>query len=401
LKTFGWEDIVDLHNLFHLRETFVEHGTRSFLKKAKGAFTSKRAEQAKAQPTPSLEETCDHLLVLVDRQNTLPESYVPRDLVSLRSYGIHTLGVDMLLWQEAAEHLSQLVAAASAVGEKLMVTSAYRSFQDQQAVFARTAFTYEGEAGSYSALPGQSQHQLGTTVDFTSEAANYRLWKPFEDASAARWLLEHASDYGFVLSYPKGGEAETGYEAEPWHYRYIGVENARRMRDSELSLHAFLLREGILPRQATAEPLESPAPSNTLEELRSRLPRISGAHAGTQGVAIFDPYSGETVSLNADRRFIAASLGKLYVLLTLYKAAARGEVDLDDEITMRPSDVWTEGTGVLYTYPRHGCLIRRAYLAYSVPPGMRGLQGHNVAHLKLAQRLLETFVLTVLLCLLS
>ena len=66
---------------------------------------------------------------------------------------------------------------------------------------------------------------------------------------------------------------------------------------------------------------------------------------------VFDPYSGKTVSLNADRRFVAASLSKLYALLTLYRAASRGELSLADEITMRPSDVWAYGTGVLYKHP--------------------------------------------------
>ena len=66
---------------------------------------------------------------------------------------------------------------------------------------------------------------------------------------------------------------------------------------------------------------------------------------------VFDPYSGDTVSLNADRRFVAASISKLYALLTLYRAASRGELSLDDEITMRYSDVWAYGTGVLYKHP--------------------------------------------------
>jgi len=65
-------------------------------------------------------------------------------------------------------------------------------------------------------------------------------------------------------------------------------------------------------------------------------------------VVVFDPYSGETASLNADRRFVAASLSKLYALLTLYRAASQGELSLDDKITMRSSDVWAYGTGVLY-----------------------------------------------------
>jgi beta-lactamase class A len=66
---------------------------------------------------------------------------------------------------------------------------------------------------------------------------------------------------------------------------------------------------------------------------------------------VFDPYSGKTVSLNADRPFVAASLSKLYALLTLYRAASRGELSLDDKITMRSSDVWAYGTGALYKHP--------------------------------------------------
>jgi beta-lactamase class A len=107
-------------------------------------------------------------------------------------------------------------------------------------------------------------------------------------------------------------------------------------------------------RPAMATPLQPPVDPDrvrAVEGLRSRLPSISEAHAGTHGIVIFDPYSGESASLNADQRFVAASLSKLYALLTLYRAAAKGELSLEDEITMRPSDVWAEGTGVLYGYP--------------------------------------------------
>src|SRR5918992_2391539 len=106
-------------------------------------------------------------------------------------------------------------------------------------------------------------------------------------------------------------------------------------------------------RPTSAKPPQPPAPARAqaVEELRSKLPVISQSHAGTHGVMVFDPYSGKTVSLNADRHFVAASLSKLYALLTLYKAASRGELSLDDEITMRSSDVWAYGTGVLSKYP--------------------------------------------------
>jgi beta-lactamase class A len=103
----------------------------------------------------------------------------------------------------------------------------------------------------------------------------------------------------------------------------------------------------------SAKPPQPPSPVRTqsLKELRSELLDITESQAGTYGVVVFDPYSGETASLNADRRFIAASLSKLYALLTLYKEASQGELSLDDEITMRSSDVWGYGTGVLARYP--------------------------------------------------
>lgn len=195
------------------------------------------------------EGSCDDLLVLVDKRSRLPDDYMPEDLVPLSSHGVPTLGGDLLLRREAAEHLSRLIRAAGEAGERLLVSSAYRSFEYQNTLFAELARIYGDDAAAgMCALPGHSQHQLGTTVDFTSEAADYELSWSFGDTSAGRWLLEHAHEHGFVLSYPKGGEAESGYQWEPWHYRYVGVGNARRLRANELSLQAFLLREGVLPR---------------------------------------------------------------------------------------------------------------------------------------------------------
>jgi beta-lactamase class A len=106
-------------------------------------------------------------------------------------------------------------------------------------------------------------------------------------------------------------------------------------------------------RPTSAKPPQPPAPerAQAVEELRSKLSVISQSHAGTHGVMVFDPYSGKIASLNADRPFVAASLSKLYALLTLYRAASRGELSLDDKITMRSSDVWAYGTGVLYKHP--------------------------------------------------
>jgi D-alanyl-D-alanine carboxypeptidase len=208
-----------------------------------------RAKAAQVTSLPAPEESCDDLRVLVDRSHTLPPDYVPEDLVPLWAYGIPTLGSgEMLLRREAAEHLSSLVSEAAADGEELVVASAYRSYADQQASHARLASIYGTDAGEMSALPGHSQHQLGTAVDFTNAAAGYELWQPFGYTSASQWLLHHAPEHGFVLAYPYGQETETGYQWEPWHYRYVGTRNAVRLAESGLSLQEFLAREGVKPR---------------------------------------------------------------------------------------------------------------------------------------------------------
>jgi beta-lactamase class A len=122
-------------------------------------------------------------------------------------------------------------------------------------------------------------------------------------------------------------------------------------------------------RPAAAQPPEPPVDPErvrAVEGLDEELRVVSSMHAGANGVVVFDPYSGKSASLNAERRFVAASLSKLYALLTLYRAASLGELSLDDEITMRPSDVWAEGTGVLYRYPVGTTMTLRECAAFLI-----------------------------------
>jgi beta-lactamase class A len=98
-------------------------------------------------------------------------------------------------------------------------------------------------------------------------------------------------------------------------------------------------------------PVETQLTAQNKDPLRKELQRIAQAYPATYGVVIFDPSSKETLAMGADQKFDAASLGKLPILMALYKAAATGQVDLDDKISMQYSDVQAYGTGVLYTYP--------------------------------------------------
>jgi D-alanyl-D-alanine carboxypeptidase len=211
-----------------------------------GDLTAQKVKEETRKP-PGSGTTCDDVRVLVDRSHTLPPDYAPKDLISLPAYGVPTLGGrEMLLRREAAEHLKSMVVAAEADGEELVVASAFRSYAGQQASYGRLKSIYGPGADTMSATPGHSQHQLGTAVDFTNAAAAYQIRRSFGHTSASGWLQTHATEYGFVLAYPHGKD-ETGYYFEPWHYRYIGVENAGRLQKSGLTLQEFLVREGVMP----------------------------------------------------------------------------------------------------------------------------------------------------------
>lgn len=54
-----------------------------------------------------------------------------------------------------------------------------------------------------------------------------------------KWLAEHAHEYGFIIRYPKGKEAITGYQYEPWHLRYVGVDLAKDIVKQGLTLEEY------------------------------------------------------------------------------------------------------------------------------------------------------------------
>lgn len=184
----------------------------------------------------------DELLVLLNKKIRLPASYAPNDLVSL--VGSVAAASGSSLRREAALALIDLVNNAKAEGKNLSVVSAYRSYSQQVAVFNGWASSAGlKSAESFSARPGHSQHQLGTTVDFGVDGqSNFN--ESFGTTAEGLWLVSNAYKYGFVISYPKGKETVTGYSYEPWHYRYIGRENAQKMFTSGLILEEFLQRFG-------------------------------------------------------------------------------------------------------------------------------------------------------------
>lgn len=178
------------------------------------------------------------LVAVVGKQTTIGQ-YAPDDLVELPDYISRK---NRMVRQEAADALELLVQAAQADGVDIDVDSGYRSYQTQHNLFYR----YAGNDGvlaaeRYSARPGQSEHQLGTAVDFGGTKKNYT--SAYFDTAPGTWLYHNAHNFGFALSYPRDSEEITGYIYEPWHYRYIGVELAQQWKNSELTLIEFLRGE--------------------------------------------------------------------------------------------------------------------------------------------------------------
>jgi len=114
-----------------------------------------------------------------------------------------------------------------------------------------------------------------------------------------------------------------------------------------------------LPVVAETSPPPPPEAGLDAEALRSRLEEIAGVHGGVYGVAVLDSVSGTGVSLRGDEGFVTASIGKLPPFLALYRAAARGELDLEEEITLLPTDVQDYGSGELHAFPEGHSLSLR------------------------------------------
>ncbi|HET8586394.1 MAG TPA: M15 family metallopeptidase [Candidatus Limnocylindria bacterium] len=165
-------------------------------------------------------------LTVLDAQRELGADYVPPDLVAASAANFDA---EFRVRAFVIEPLRALDRAAAADGVRLLMTSAYRSYQEQSDTYKTLAAQLGPEdAARRAALPGHSEHQLGTAVDFAREGGAYE------------WLGAHASSYGFVASYAHGDDC---YEYEPWHYRFVGVDLAVRIEASGLSLHDFLLHE--------------------------------------------------------------------------------------------------------------------------------------------------------------
>lgn len=183
-------------------------------------------------------EYLDMILFNIGQDIGLPDkNYTPKKLVELGDLAVNK---DTCLVQEAKKSLMKMIEDASKSNLKIKATSAFRNYSYQENLF-KNALTNLKNPLVAVAKPGHSEHQLGTTVDLSGASINFSsAISSFDNTPEELWLRDNAYKYGFVMSYPYGKESITGYKYEPWHYRYIGIDLAKKVKDSGLTLTEYL-----------------------------------------------------------------------------------------------------------------------------------------------------------------
>ncbi|HSK94069.1 MAG TPA: M15 family metallopeptidase [Candidatus Angelobacter sp.] len=185
----------------------------------------------------------DIALTVLDRSYGLPATYAPDDLEPAAEAGLTDASGTKLVRAVLLDDLAAMRAAWESAGLTIVIDSAYRSYAAQAATYDNWVIQIGPEgAAARTARPGHSEHQLGTAIDVSSPGWSGRFGDWATESAEGAWMAERAWEYGFVMSYPAGGEAESCYGYEPWHYRWIGREAAAEHRDSGLVLRDFLAR---------------------------------------------------------------------------------------------------------------------------------------------------------------
>lgn len=170
-----------------------------------------------------LSKTDKELLQKYSKVFFLNEHYMPERLVQIDKQYLYTEDDPTFVHADVEPFLEDMLKDAARNDIKLWVISAFRSYDEQAQLKGNYTVTYGSGANTFSADQGYSEHQLGTTIDFTTEDLNGGL-QGFQGTPAYEWLVKNAYKYGFTLSYP---ENNSYYVFEPWHWRFVGTDLAR------------------------------------------------------------------------------------------------------------------------------------------------------------------------------
>ena len=188
--------------------------------------------------------------VLVNKKNMLDSSYVPLKMyvVDENEGNFHQFkdaSLKPMLRSDIKEYVDKLINDAQGLGLPIIVDSGYRSFKYQQVVLDALIKEKGDEAFKLVALPGASEHQPGLAIDFAYYENGIYNDDVKENDKEAIWLKNNAWKYGFILRYPKGKENVTGYNFEPWHFRFVGLKLAKYLFKNDLTLEEYYKNSNI------------------------------------------------------------------------------------------------------------------------------------------------------------
>ncbi len=182
--------------------------------------------------------------VLVNKENMLSIDYIPKNMYivdnnenNFRNYLIDN--IKPMLRIEVKPYIEKLIYDANNNGINIIVDSAFRSGNYQQMILDKVISEKGNEAYKLVALPGTSEHQTGLAVDFAIYENGIYNDDIKEEDKEAIWLKDNAWKYGFILRYPKGKEDITGFNFEPWHYRFVGLELAFELYQTNQTLEEY------------------------------------------------------------------------------------------------------------------------------------------------------------------
>lgn len=179
-------------------------------------------------------------ILLANKDTPLGRDFVPENLVTTTVPSNKEIEID----KTANKKLTELFKAAKKEGLDLLLVSGYRDYATQNDIF-NEGVANDGleHTTKYIAKPGESEHQTGLAVDIVSYSY-MSLDDGFENSPTGKWLAANAYKFGFILRYPKDKENVTKYNYEPWHFRYVGDDIAKEIKDSGLTLEEYISKKG-------------------------------------------------------------------------------------------------------------------------------------------------------------
>ena len=219
-------------NIFKYVEYYNEHKNLDYKKVV--ALVNVHASEGWYNTTYNT-DTSKGYIMLVNKFYHLDTDYQRNDLVNFSlQYAYH----DNSAAEIVVEKYDEMQAEVKRLfGAQLMVNSSYRSYSDQEIVYNERKKVGTKYADSVAARPGHSEHQTGLGIDITS--LSNRSGTAFGESEEGKWVKDNCYKYGFIIRYPEGKEDITGYDNEPWHFRYVGEEVAKKIYDEQITFDEY------------------------------------------------------------------------------------------------------------------------------------------------------------------